>query len=155
MTQQPYLTSKGQAKLEDELQNLRTVRRREVAEQIKRAAEVGGTVDNAEYEEAKNEQARIEGRIRTLENLLQNAVIISKRAGPSETVQVGSRVKVLTERGQRAMYTIVGSTEADPAQHRISNVSPVGKALLGKRADETVEISTPAGTVKLKIVEIR
>lgn len=155
MTQQEsYLTADGQTKLSEELEKLQTIRRREVAEQLKKAAEVGGTVDNAEYDEAKREQEVVERRIKIVENLLQNAVIIPDRAEPSETVQLGSLVEVEEQDGTRASYTIVGRAEADPVNGKISNESPVGKAVLGKRVGTKVEAKAPAGMVKLTIVKI-
>ena len=154
-SQETYLTSEGLTKLREELEHLYTVRRREVAENLRKASEVGGTVDNAEYDEAKREQDGVERRIMTVENLLQNAVIIPDQTEPSETVQVGSRVTLLDEKGAKTEYTIVGSTEADPLHGRISNESPVGKAILGKRAGEQVEARTPAGAVKLTIGAIK
>ncbi|MBI4234613.1 MAG: transcription elongation factor GreA [Chloroflexi bacterium] len=152
---QTYLTPEGLAKLREELEHLQTARRRDVAEQLKKASEVGGTVDNAEYDEAKREQARVEGRIRDLEMLLRSAVIIPSHTTPSETIQVGSKVKVQNQKGKVAEYVIVGSTEANPLEGRISNESPVGRAILGKRTGDEVEAHTPAGVVKLKIVAVR
>lgn len=153
MTQQTYLTPEGLAKLEAELEELKTVRRLEVAARIQRAKEIGGTVDNAEYDEAKNDQAFIEGRILTLEAMLKNAVIIEQNK-PSSTVQVGSRVTVVDDKNNERDYTIVGSQETDPAQNRISNVSPIGKALLGKRVGQVAEVHVPAGKIRLKIKKI-
>jgi transcription elongation factor GreA len=155
MVQQTYLTREGLAKLQGELEELRTVRRQEVALRIQRAKEIGGTVDNAEYDEAKNEQAFIEGRILTLENLINKAVLISEDKKPSGTVQVGSKVVVTNEKGEESEYFIVGSTEADPSQRKISNVSPIGKALLGKRVGGVAEVRVPAGRIKLKIKKIQ
>ena len=156
MTQQEtYLTTEGQVKLYEELEKLQTVRRREVAAQLKKAAEVGGTVDNAEYDEAKREQDAVERRIKNLETLLQNAVIIPDRAGPSDTVQLGSQVEVEEHDGTRSSYTIVGRAEADPLNGKISNESPVGKAVLGKKVGTKVEAKAPAGMVKLTIVNIQ
>ena len=155
MPQPTYLTNQGLGKLKAELQGLSTSRRQSVAERIQKAKEIGGTVDNAEYDEAKNEQAFIEGRILTVDNLINNAVIISHKKGPSDEVSIGSRVTILNVDGKKTRYTIVGSTEADPSQGKISNVSPIGKALLGKQIGEVAEVSVPAGTTKLEIVEIR
>ena len=126
-----------------------------MAERIQKAKEIGGTVDNAEYDDAKNEQAFIEGRILTLDNLINNAVIISVQSGPSDVVRIGSKVTVINQKGQKDQYTIIGSAEADPAQGKISNVSPIGKTLLGKRVGDVAEVSVPAGTIKLEVVEIR
>ena len=149
-----YLTPEGLAKLEAEHQHLRNVRRYEVAQRIQKAKEIGGTVDNAEYDEAKNEQAFVEGRILTLANMIKSAVVIPDRGLASDTVQVGSRVTVATKGGKEERYTIVGHAEADPSQGRISNESPVGKALLGKHPGQEVEAHIPAGTVKLRIVKV-
>jgi transcription elongation factor GreA len=155
MAQPTYLTAGGLSNLKAELEELRTTRRQMVAERIQEAKEIGGTVDNAEYDEAKNEQAFIEGRILTLDNLISNAVIISDRQGPSDIVNVGSRVTIVNQKDQSYQYTIVGSTEADPAQGKISNVSPIGKALLGKRVGDLAEVNAPAGKIRLEVVEIQ
>ena len=154
MAEPTYLTAKGLDGIKVEMEDLRTIRRQAVAERIQKAKEIGGTVDNAEYDEAKNEQAFIEGRILTLDNLISNAVIISKRKGPSDVVSIGSNVTVLNQQGQKEKYTIIGTAEADPAKGRISNVSPIGKALLGKKIGDVTEVSVPKGTVKLEIVKI-
>jgi len=143
--QRAYLTPEGLEKLEKELEQLRVVRRQEVAARIQRANEIGGTVDNAEYDEAKNEQAFIEGRILTLENIINNAILIKDDERPTGVVKVGSKVTVHTEKGTDEAYTIVGSTEADPSQGKVSNVSPLGKALLGKRSGEVAEVRAPSG----------
>ena len=155
MTQPAYLTTEGFGKLKEELEDLRTVRRQAVAERIQKAKEIGGTVDNAEYDEAKNEQAFIEGRIRTLDSLINNSVIISKQKGPSDVVHIGSKVTVINPKGRKEQYTIIGSAEANPAQGKISNVSPIGKALLGKQVGDVAEVSVPAGKIKLEVVKIR
>ena len=154
MTQPTYLTTEGLSNLKSEFEELRTLRRQSVAERIQKAKEIGGTVDNAEYDEAKNEQAFIEGRILTLGNLINNATIISKELGPSDVVLIGSKVTVVNQEGQRYEYTIVGSTEADPAQGKISNVSPIGKTLLSKRVGDIAEVSAPAGKIRLEVAEI-
>lgn len=154
MPERTYLTAEGLAKLEAELEYLRTVRRQEVAARIQRATEIGGTVDNAEYDEAKNEQAFIEGRILTLENIINNAIIIPEKPKNSGVVQVGSTVTVLTEKNKKEKFIIVGSTETDPSKGKISNVSPIGKALLGKRVGEEAEVRVPAGKIRFKVVSI-
>ena len=154
MAQPTYLTAEGLASLKSEFEELRTLRRQIVAERIQKAKEIGGTVDNAEYEEAKNEQAFIEGRILTLDNLINNAVIILEQSGPSDIVRIGSKVTVINQKGHRDQYTIIGSAEADPAQGKISNVSPIGKALLGKRVGDVAEVSVPAGKIKIEVAEI-
>ena len=152
-----YLTSSGQKKLEEELEHLRSVRRHQVADRIQQAKEIGGTVDNAEYEEAKDEQAFVEGRIQTLEGMLTSAVIIPKgRQAASDVVALGSTVTVLLlKTGKQDKYTIVGSTEADPAKGLISNESPVGKALMGMRVGDEVEVQVPAGTQPMRLVKVR
>ena len=155
MAQSTYLTAEGLAGLKEELEELRTSRRQSVAERIQKAKEIGGTVDNAEYDDAKNEQSFIEGRILTLDNLINNAVLISKQKGPADIVRIGSKVTVINQKGQRGQYTIIGSAEADPAQGKISNVSPIGKALLGKRVGDVAEVSVPAGKIKLEVSKIR
>jgi transcription elongation factor GreA len=155
--EETYLTTDGLHQLEEELENLRTVRRQGVADRIQQAKEVGGTVDNAEYEEAKNELAYVEGRVQTLEAMIHNAVIIpDHHRESSDVVELGSIVKVEVEasKGSRT-YTIVGSTEAAPESGRISNESPVGKALLGKRAGDTVEIAVPSGTQRIKLIKVQ
>jgi transcription elongation factor GreA len=154
MTQPTYLSKEGLKKLQSELEHLRTVRRHDVAEEIQQSRERGGTVSNAEYEEAKNELAFTEGRILTLDNLINNAVIIEESQGARETVEVGATVTVQNYEGQVYQYTITGSAEADPSQGRISNVSPIGKSLLGKRVGAVTEVSIPSGKVKLEILAI-
>ncbi|MBI2165956.1 MAG: transcription elongation factor GreA [Chloroflexi bacterium] len=149
-----YLTERGLRKLQEELEHLVTVRRKEVAEQIQRAKEIGGTVDNAEYDDAKNEQARIEGRILALEELVKEAKIIPSTKTPSESVQVGSTVVLKDTRGKKLKFTIVGSTETDPPKGRISNESPVGRALLGKKRGDIAEAKTPSGVVQLQVIDI-
>ena len=148
------LTSEGLAKLETELEHLRMVSRQDVAQRIQRAKELGGTVDNAEYDETKNEQAFIEGRILTLETMIKNAVLIPDDRTPSECVEVGSKVTLVDPKGKTQRYVIVGSTEADPSQGKISNESPVGKSLLGRKVGEEAEVATPAGSVKFNVVKI-
>jgi transcription elongation factor GreA len=152
--QRAYLTPQGLDKLEKELEHLRVVRRQEVASRIQRANEIGGTVDNAEYDEAKNEQAFIEGRILTLENIINNAILIKDGERPTGVVKVGSKVTVHTEKGADEVYAIVGSTEADPSHGSVSNVSPLGKALLGKRTGEVAEVRAPSGRIKFRIKKI-
>lgn len=150
------LTQEGLKRLEDELENLKSVKRREVAERIKVAIGYGDISENSEYEDAKNEQAFIEGRILTLEKLLRNARIISSEDINTDVVSVGSTVIVEDmEFGDTMEYSIVGSAESDPLQNKISNESPVGKAILGKQKGATVDVTVPAGTVQYKIIDIR
>jgi len=154
MVQPIYLSREGLEKLQTELEYLRTVRRYDVATSIQQSRERGGTVSNAEYEEAKNELAFTEGRILTLDNLINNAVIIDENRGAGDIVEVGSTVTVEHQDGQTHQYTITGSAEADPPQGKISNVSPVGRALLGKRVSEIAEANIPSGKIRLEILAI-
>ena len=154
MPQPIYLTRDGLDKMKAELEQLRTVRRHEVAERIQQSRERGGTVSNAEYEESRNELAFTEGRIQTLDNLVNNAIIIEKDHQASGMVDVGDTVTVQDQNGASYQYTITGSTEADPSQGKISNVSPIGRSLLGKKVGELTEVSAPAGRIKLEIIAI-
>lgn len=153
-----YITTDGLRSLEDELEHLRSVRRLEVVGRIQNAKEAGN-LENAEYEEAKNEQAFIEGRIQELEVMIQGAVIIpdhTRSGGKSDVIEMGSIVKIQNQLAKKnTTYTIVGSTEASPAEGRVSNESPLGKALLGKAAGDEVEFDVPAGIQRLKILSVR
>jgi transcription elongation factor GreA len=149
------MTKDGIQKLEKELDHLRNVRRHEVAGRIHEAKELASAQNNAEYEEAKNEQAFVEGRIMTLEHLLQNASVIDEEAAHrASQVQVGSKVSAKGEDGKKVEYTIVGAAEAQPTNGLISNESPVGRALLGKRVGDEVQISVPKGVFRLTITRI-
>jgi transcription elongation factor GreA len=149
------LTQEGFTKLENELENLKTVKRREVAERIKQAIEFGDISENSEYEDAKNEQAFIEGRILTLEKMLRNARIIEYEQNDSDVVNIGAKISLKDmEYGDEFKYTIVGSAEADPNNNKISFESPVGKAILGKKLGDVVEVNVPAGKVKYKILSV-
>ena len=147
------ITKDGLEKLESELKYLTTARRPEVAEKIKRAREMGGTENNAEYDDAKNEQAFVEGRILTLENTIWNATVIESPALPG-VVELGNKVLIQNQDGKIEQYTIVGSTEANPVEGKISDESPVGRVLLGKKTGDTVEVTTPAGLLKLLVMEV-
>ncbi len=150
------LTLEGLKKLEQELEQLKSVKRREVAERIKQAIEFGDISENSEYEDAKNEQAFIEGRILTLEKMLRNARLIDEGEIHTDVVSIGSTVLLKDlEVGDEINYTIVGSAEADPSAHKISNESPVGKAILGQSIGSTVEVSVPAGKLKYTILDIK
>ncbi len=150
------LTLDGLKKLEQELEYYKSVKRREVAERIKEAIEFGDISENSEYEDAKNEQAMIEGRILTLEKMLRNARVIDEGDIHTEDVSVGSIVHLKDlETGDEIDYTIVGSAEADPAKNKISNESPVGKALIGKTVGSIVEVMVPAGKLSYQIMNIR
>jgi len=149
------MTPEGLQKLEQELEYLKSVRRHEVAERIKQAREFGDISENSEYEDAKNEQAFIEGRILTLENLLRNARLIDEADIDKFEVSVGSTVQVRDlGTGEDITYSIVGPTETNPLERRISNQSPVGRALLGHRVGDIVDVKVPAGTLHYQIVNI-
>lgn len=149
------LTPEGLKKLEEELDYLKTVKRREIAAKIKIAIGFGDITENSEYEEAKNEQAFVEGRIATLEKMLRNAKVIDDSDIATDMVGIGTKVRVQdVDLGDEIEYTIVGSAEADPTNYKISNESPVGKSLLGKSVDDIVEIDVPAGVIRYKILEI-
>jgi transcription elongation factor GreA len=148
-----YLTREGFKRLDDELEHLRTVKRPEVSERIRRSKDMTDTTDNAEYDEAKSEQGFIEGRIAELELTLASAQIIEDRSS-TEFVGLGSHVTVKDESGEEDKYRIVGSMEADPRRGLISNESPVGRALLGKKPGESATVVAPGGSFDLTVVEI-
>ena len=149
------LTQEGYDNLEKELEYLKTEKRGEIAERIKVALGFGDLSENSEYDEAKNEKAENEGKIAELENKLRYAKIIDESEIDTKTVQVGNIVKLYDEEfDEEVSYTIVGSTEVDLAQGRISNESPIGAALMGKKKGTTVEVHTPAGIAKYKILSI-
>jgi len=150
------LTAEGLRKLEDELNTLRTVRRQEVAERLKVAISYGDISENSEYDDAKSEQAFIEGRILELEQMINTATIIDDSASKKKgIVSLGSTVIVKDlETGDEDEYTIVGTTEADPFANRISNESPVGAAILGQKVNTVVQVNTPVGELSYKIVKI-
>lgn len=155
MAEKPvYLTAEGLAKLKAELEHLVTVRRPQVASRIQQSKESANTSENAEYDDAKNEQAFIEGRILTIENMLRNATLIEQDHSNHEVVRLGSTVKVRTDDGEEEQYEIVGSAEANPRLGKISNESPVGRALLGRHPGDSVEVAVPSGVMKLTVIEI-
>ena len=150
------MTYEGVKKLEEELEYLKTVKRKEITEKIKVALGYGDLSENSEYDEAKNDQAFTEGRIIQLENMLKNAVVVDESEIPKDKVSVGSIVKVMDyEFDEEVEYTIVGSAEADPMNFKISNESPVGSALLGKKVGDVVEVAVPSGVSKFEVLEIR
>lgn len=151
--QQTYLTPEGYQKLAEELHYLTTVRRPEIARAIHEAKLDGDVMENAGYEEAKRQQAFLEGRIMTLEALLKNAVLIESN-GQKDTVDLGSRVTVVERGFDPETYVIVGSAEANPADGRISNESPLGKALMGHKVGDRVVFKTPGGQVEMEILDI-
>src|SRR5699024_1877961 len=150
-----FLTVEGRDKIDKELEGLKTVKRREVAERIKQALAFGDISENAEYDQAKNEQAQLEERIAKLEKILRNAQIIDENDISTDKVSVGSRVMVKDlEYDEEMEYTIVGSAEADPYEGKISNESPVGSALLEGEIGDTVEVHVPDGLIKYQILAI-
>lgn len=155
-TKQVILTYEGVKKVEEELESLKTVKRKEVTQKIKTALSFGDLSENSEYDEAKNEQAFIEGRIATLENMLKNAKVIDDDDIKTDVVSVGSTVKVKDlEFDEELEFTIVGSAEADPSIMKISNEAPIGNGLLGKKVGEKAEIQIPDGVSTYQILEIR
>jgi transcription elongation factor GreA len=149
------MTLEGKEKLEKELENLKTVKRKEVVERIKIARSFGDLSENSEYDAAKDEQAFVEGRISTLENMIRNAKIIQEDDMNSDTVQLGKKVTfVELPDGDEETYSIVGSAEADPFEGKISNDSPIAKSLLGHKVGEKVTVQTPGGEMRVKIVEV-
>ena len=154
MDEKPVLlTKEGLRTLEEELEQLVSVRRGEVAERIRHARDFGDIAENAEYTEAKNEQSLVEGRIQTLEAMIRNAVVIEEEPREQGVVGVGARVRVSSEEGEET-YSIVGPAEADPLHGRISNESPLGRALLGHRAGDEVEWTSPIGVSRVKILAV-
>ncbi len=153
--QDVILTREGLEQLEAELENLRTVKRTEVKERLKEAIALGDLSENSEYDDAKNEQAFMEGRILELEKMIRNAKVIEEGVLEEGTITVGSLVTVKDiEFDEISEYRLVGTVEADPMNNRISNESPVGRALLGHKAGEIIDVEVPAGVIKLEILEI-
>lgn len=158
MTQKEVLVTKeGLAKLKNELKEYKGVRRKQVSVRLKEAIAYGDLSENSEYEEAKNEQAFVEGRIVDLEAMIGNVKIISDDKSGQDTVQVGVTITVqnITENDDPETYTIVGSTEANPVEHKISNESPIGAALLNKSKNDIVKVKVPAGVFEYKILKIK
>ncbi len=150
------LTPEGYEKLKQEIEYLSNDKRREVADRIRTARDFGDIAENAEYDDAKNEQALLEHRIATLEERLLAARVIEKGEITSDVVSIGSHVKLRDlDAKQTVEYHIVGSAEANPTEHKLSNESPVGKAIIGKKKGEVVEVAAPRGSLKFKIVEIK
>jgi transcription elongation factor GreA len=150
------LTPEGYEKLKQEIEFLSNEKRREVADRIRDARQFGDIAENAEYDDAKNEQALLEQRIAKLEERLRDARVLEKGEVKSDIVSVGSRVRLRDiDAGKTFEYHIVGSAEADPAESRLSNESPVGKAIMGRKKGETVEVTTPRGALKFKILGIK
>jgi transcription elongation factor GreA len=151
-----FLTKVGYQKLQDELDYLRSAKRQEVANRLHEAMEGGELIENAEYEAAKNEQAFVEGRIQELEVLLATAKIIEENNGKkkSDTVQLGSKVTIKEGSFEAETFTIVGAAEANPRDGKISNESPIGKAILNRKVGDSVKVETPGGTYNVKILKV-
>jgi transcription elongation factor GreA len=150
------LTREGYDKLKQEIEYLSTDKRAEVAERIRIAREFGDIAENAEYDDAKNEQAMLEHRIATLEERMRDARVIEKSEITADVVSIGSHVRLKdVDANETIEYHIVGSAEANPAENKLSNESPVGKAIIGRKKGETVEVAAPRGTLKFKILEIK
>ena len=155
MQKQIVLTDEGLKKLEDELQHLKTVKRKEIADKIKVALSFGDLSENSEYDEAKNEQALVEARIIQLENMLKNVKILDESELSTEIVSLGCKVKVKDiEFNEDIIYQIVGSAEADPNNGKISNESPLGNALISQKVGDIVNVDAPEGTLEFKILQI-
>ena len=149
-----YLTAEGAAKLRKELEELKGPRRLEMADRLRKAVRQGDLSENADYISAKEQQAFLEGRILELESVLRNATIVERKAS-SEQVEIGSTVVVLEQDDSRSTFQIVGAKEANPRAGKISHVSPIGKALLGKKVGQSAEATTPGGPIRFKVLEIR
>ncbi len=155
-TKQTVISAEGLKKMEEQLQFLTTVRRAEIAEQIAVARGFGDLSENAEYDEAKNEQSKLESQIIDLENTIRTAVILEESDIKTDRVNIGTTVRVFDhELDEEVDYTIVGARESDPMNNRISNESPIGAALLGHKRNELVKVQTPGGELKLKVLRIR
>jgi len=152
MSEQPYLTAEGAARLKTELENLKGPQRDEMARRLRSAIQMGDLSENADYHKAKEDQAFLEGRIQELEAILRMATIVEKKQ--SDVVEVGARVTIQEEDFDPETFYLVGATEADPRNGKISNESPFGKALLDHKVGDVVEAETPSGKVKLKILKI-
>ncbi|HIR84490.1 MAG TPA: transcription elongation factor GreA [Candidatus Galloscillospira excrementavium] len=156
MAKEYKLSAERLAALQEEMTYLKTVREKEVADQIKEARSFGDLSENSEYDEAKNEQGKLYSRIAELEDILSNYVVIEEHNEDPNSVRIGSRVKVLDlEFNEEETYELVGSQEADPMNGRISEDSPFGKALLGKHVDEEVQVEAPAGMLHYKVLDIQ
>ncbi len=153
--QQHYLTEEGRKELQKELHGLKTIERPQIAKSIHKAHETGGNVDNAEYEEVKEEQSFIEGRIQDIERTLNNSIAAPSHDPKGGTVDFGSTVTVRPRKGEAKTFVLVGSAEAKPLEGRISNESPVGQALMGHKVGDTVEVETPVGLNRMKITKVK
>ena len=150
------LTAEGYEKLKEEIEYLSTDRRRDIADRIRVAREFGDIAENAEYDSAKNEQAHLEARIALLEERLANARVVTKKEIKSGEVSIGTKVRLRDmDANQTVEYHIVGSAEADPSENKLSNESPVGRAIMGRKKGEVVEVTAPRGALKYKILDIK
>jgi len=150
------LTPEGKRKLEEELAELKGVKRKEIADEIRTARGFGDLSENAEYDEAKNAQARMETRVRQIEEMLRDCIVVDESSRPADTVTVGRAVRVFDmEYEEEDIYTVVGSTEADPSKLFVSSESPIGSALIGKHIGDIADVQTPGGIIKLKVLEIK
>ena len=154
MSDQSYLTAEGAAQLKVELEELKGPKRLELAQRLRSAIQMGDLSENADYHKAKEDQGFLEGRILELEYLLNNATIIETPSGPRDTVQVGMRITIQEDDEEPETYQMVGASEADPPNGRISNESPIGQALFGKKVGEIAVAQTPAGEIRFKILKI-
>ena len=155
MQKDVILTPEGLENLKKEIEHLSTTKRKEVAERIKEAREFGDISENSEYDDAKNEQAMLEARIMTLEDKLRSASVIDAKELSADVVRVGSQVQVTDDKGKSMSYTIVGSTESNPSENKLSNESPVGKALVGRKKGDSVKVVLPSGKQReLKVDKI-
>jgi transcription elongation factor GreA len=154
MSEQPYLTAEGAARLRAELEQLKGQPRTEIALRLRHAISQGDLSENADYHKAKEDQSFLEGRIQELEYVLKTAIIVEKSSFRYESVDVGARVTIQEEDYPPDTYDIVGAKEADPRSGKISNESPIGRALMGRREGEIVDAATPGGTIRLKILKV-
>jgi transcription elongation factor GreA len=154
MSEQPYLTAEGAEKLKVELKHLKGTARIELAKRLRAAIQQGDLSENADYQSAKEDQGFLEGRIQDLEYLLANARIIEEHNGKRDVVEVGAHVTVQEDGEEPETYMLVGAKEADPRNGRISNESPIGRAVIGHKAGEKVNVETPSGSIQLKIVKV-
>jgi len=155
MNDQPYLTAAGLSKIKAELSELKGPQRAQIAQRLRSAVQQGDLSENADYHKAKEDQAFLEGKIQELEYLLENAIIIDELEHEPDQVYIGGTVTIEDEEGIRDTYHLVGAKESDPGNGKISNESPIGQALIGHKVDELVTVETPAGVIKLKIVNIQ
>jgi transcription elongation factor GreA len=155
MSEQPYLTAAGAEKLRNELIQLKGPARLDISQRLRSAIQMGDLSENADYHKAKEDQAFLEGRIQELEYILGNAIIVEDFQGPREVVEVGATITVQEDDGSPEVFLIVGAKEASPREGKISNESPIGKALLGHRQGDVVPVQTPDGQIRFKILQIK